>query len=128
MPEPRDELTMPLLEEQTDVIGGPTTLALAGATVEYTYSTGGQYRMTFGAHELVFHRWDYPGAEEIGPVPYRAREIREELFLVSWLMKPGVHTAMLFDFRSAAVHTTAVVPPNQWEFFDIGEITRVDRG
>lgn len=109
---------------QPDKISGPSTTELAGTVVEYRYSTGNHYRMEFDAESLSFDHL-VPAGPTIGPLPYRARRLRDDLFLVCWIIKPGVHVALIMDFASRQIHVTAMMPPNQWEFFDIAEVLYV---
>ena len=105
-----------------DLVGGPSTTELAGTVLEYRYSTGNHYRMEFAEEGLGFQMLNDPAGVPIGPLAYRARRLRAGLFLVCWIIKPAVHVALVIDFAQRRVHVTAMMPPNQWEFFDIGEI------
>ena len=117
----------PMPPPQLDQIGGPSTAELAGTVMEYRYSAGRHYRMEFTADTLTFHQLSEPGVHTVGPLSYRARKLREGLFLVCWILKPGIHVALVVDFTERRIHVTAMMPPNQWEFFDIGEILHVLR-
>jgi len=119
--------TIPMPPPQVDQIGGPSTTELAGMVMEYRYSTGNHYRMEFTADGLTFELLNAPNGLRVGPLPYRARALREEQFLICWILKPGVHVAIIADYAQRQIHATAMMPPNQWELFDIGEILRVDR-
>lgn len=111
---------------QPDRIGGPSTTALAGTVLEYRYSTGNRYVMRFAEETLSFDHV-VPEGPTIGPLPYRARELRAELYLVTWIIKPGVHVSLVVDFASGQVHVSAMMPPNQWEFFDVAELLSAHR-
>jgi MoaF N-terminal domain len=112
---------------QPDKIGGPSTRELDGTVIEYRYTTGHHYRMNFAAAGITFTQLDIPGGHTVGPIPYRARQLREDFFLVSWIIKPGIHVSLILDFEQLRIHVSAMMPPNQWEFFDIGELLHVDR-
>ncbi|MFG2525989.1 MoaF N-terminal domain-containing protein [Streptomyces sp. NPDC048527] len=119
--------TVPLPSPQPDRIGGPSTTELAGVVMEYRYSTGNHYRMEFAADRLTFHLLSDP-AGHTRTLPYRARKLHDDLFLVCWIVKPGIHVALVVDFTRDRIHVTGMMPPNQWEFFDIGDILDVRRG
>ncbi|WP_406236893.1 MoaF-related domain-containing protein [Nocardia sp. NBC_01009] len=110
-----------------DLIGGPSTTELAGTVIEYRYTTGNHYRMTFTADNLGFVLLSDPNRHAVDAIAYRARKLREDFYLVCWTLKPGIHVALLLDFEQRQVHVTAMMPPNQWEFFDIGEILQAER-
>lgn len=119
-----DEIQFPA--PQSDKIGGPSTTELEGVVVEYRYSTGNHYRMEFAAETLTFDHV-FPAGPTIGPLPYRGRTLRDDQFLVSWIIKPGVHVALVVDFASRQIHVAAMMPPNQWEFSDVAELISVRR-
>ncbi|ANP53149.1 hypothetical protein J2Z21_006838 [Streptomyces griseochromogenes] len=110
---------------QNDKIGGPSTTELAGTVIEYTYSTGNRYRMEFDPQTLTFHLLEGSAPPHTVTLPYRARLIRCELYLVTWIVKPGIHVTLLVDLAERLVHVSAMMPPNQWEFFDLGHISVV---
>ncbi|MEV6836325.1 MoaF N-terminal domain-containing protein [Streptomyces sp. NPDC051133] len=110
---------------QDDKIGGPATTELAGTLIEYTYSTGNRYRMEFGPDTLTFHLLEGSAPPHTVTLPYRARLVRPGLYLVTWTVKPGIHVTLLVDLTERVVHVSAMMPPNQWEFFDIGHLTEV---
>jgi|SRR5882757_6649288 len=118
---------IPLPPPQDDKIGGPSTQELAGTVIEYKYSTGNHYRMEFAADTLTFHLLSGSSDPHTVTLPYRARELREGQFLVCWTVKPGIHVALITDFTQRQIHVTAMMPPNQWEFFDLGDIVQVER-
>jgi len=73
---------------QPDKIGGPSTTELEGTVIEYRYSTGNHYRMEFAAESLSFDHL-FPAGPAVGPLPYRARKLRDVLFLVCWILNPA---------------------------------------
>ena len=111
---------------QEDKIGGPSTTELRDTCVEYAYSTGNRYRMEFGADTLTFHLVEGSAPPHTVTLPYRARLIRPGLYLVTWTVKPGIHVTLLLDLTERVIHVSAMMPPNQWEFFDIGRLLSVE--
>ncbi|TWV33802.1 hypothetical protein FRZ03_29315 [Streptomyces misionensis] len=111
---------------QEDKIGGPSTTELDGMSVEYVYSTGNHYRMEFGADTLTFRLLAGSAPPHTVTLPYRARLIRSGLYLVTWTVKPGIHVTLLLDLAERTIHVSAMMPPNQWEFFDIGRLLSVE--
>ncbi len=118
---------MPDIEIHPDKIGGPTTDALDGLALEYRYSTGNHYRLSFGPAGVWFHLLGDVDEFPRGPLPYRARELRDRMYLVSWIVRPGIHVALVVDLDQSKIHVSAMMPPTQWEFFDIGEILAVEQ-
>jgi len=45
---------------------------------------------------------------------------------VTWTVKPGIHVTLLLDLTERVIHVSAMMPPNQWEFFDIGRLLSVE--
>ena len=111
---------------QPDKIGGPSTTALADTVLEYRYSTGNRYVMRFAEETLSFDHI-VPEGPTIEPLPYRARELRDELYLVTWIIKRGVVVTLAIDFTARLIHVSAMMPTNQWEFFDLAELLSVHR-
>ncbi|EST18935.1 hypothetical protein M878_44270 [Streptomyces roseochromogenus subsp. oscitans DS 12.976] len=96
--------------------------------MDYAYSSGRRYRMTFDVGTLSFDHLNGPArGVRVGPVPYRARALRDGQFLVCWTLKQPslVHVTLIVDFARGQIHVSGMMPPNQWEFFDIGELRRV---
>jgi phenolic acid decarboxylase len=121
---------MPRLE---DHIGGPATKDLAGTRLLYTYSTGITYELIFDADDTVrFRQPDVPISPDAPkpkhPVTYRARKIRQNLYLVHWLLRDVaiVHVTLLIDFEEQHVHVCAYMPGG-WEFFDMATFKEVER-
>jgi len=109
-----------------DLVGGPTTTALDGRTLVYRYSTGRRYRLRFTAETVTFDQPDDP-AEPARTVPYRARELRDGLVMVHWIVKPiPAHVTLIVDLERRQLHASALMPPNRFELFDIAEIEDLD--
>ena len=112
-------------EDHPDEIGGEQSSALDGTQVQYRYSTGASYRLTFADGGVVFQQLG-GGAPPIGPLPYRARQLREEQVLVHWIVKPAsIHVSLVIDFARQRIDAAAMMPPNRWEYFDTGVLEPV---
>ena len=53
-----------------------------------------------------------------GGVDYRARKIREELYLVHWIVDKQIHVTLLFDFVNKKTICAALMP-GQTELWDV---------
>ena len=111
-----------------DYVDGPSSTGLANIVLEYTYSRGNRYRLSFdGDGGVTFQMLD-DGSEARGPLPYRARELRSNQYLIHWLVKAfGVHVAMVVDLDLSTLSVAAMMPPGSWEFFDQATDVRVVR-
>jgi hypothetical protein len=109
-----------------DLIGGPTSDELEGARVVYAYSTGRRYHVGFDAGQVSFALEVAPGTVSASHrLPYRARKIGADMFLVHWLSPSrDVHVALLLDLAARTVHVSGVLP-GKLEFFDIATIESV---
>jgi phenolic acid decarboxylase len=112
-----------------DLVGGPTTTELAGACLVYRYSTGPSYRLEFTDKTVTFQlRTDPVVASRAGTLPYRARKLRDDLYLVHWLPPTRtVHVALVIDLARRKIHVSGLMPGRQ-EFFDMGEIEEMSLG
>ncbi|MFC9295001.1 MoaF N-terminal domain-containing protein [Streptomyces sp. NPDC057011] len=122
-------MSIPLPPPQPDLISGPSTNELAGIEMEYRYSSGRHYRMEFDAESLSFDHLNGPAeGVRVGPIPYRARALRDGQFLVSWTLKElKVHVTLVVDFTEDRIVVSGMMPPNQWEFADTGQLLSVTR-
>jgi hypothetical protein len=136
---------LPPLSPHDDMVGPPFSEELDGCVLDYRYATGHRYRLEFFAGEKVsFEMIDSGDGEPLplppddaqgnpidlaAPRPCRVRKLRDELFLVHWLVRPGpgIHVALIVDLDRKQVHSAAMMPPNQWEYFDVAEVTEVTR-
>lgn len=114
-------------------IGGPSTREMAGLTIDYKYSGGREYRLSFDADTVTFLPFripgDAPGTKyEPGTLHYLARSIRPDLYLVHWLVRPpngsDIHVTLLIDLEQRHVHVSALMPGGV-EFFDIADIQQI---
>jgi MoaF N-terminal domain len=118
--------TTPVQPQAPDEIGGPSTKELAGTKLLYQYSTGRKYQLNFDPDQVTFIFVKDPEARPMS-LPYRARKIRENLYLVHWINREGhIHVALLLDFERRQVHVSALMPGGI-EFFDIAEIEKAER-
>ena len=109
-----------------DEIGGPSTKELAGTTLLYEYSTGRKYQLSFDPDNVTFLFVKDPTAKPMS-LPYRARKIREKLYMVHWINREGhIHVTLLLDLERRHVHVSALMPGGI-EFFDIAPIEKMDR-
>ena len=118
------------LPPQEDHVDGPSSTVLAGAVLEYRYTRGTRYRLTFD-HDghVTFAELDaVPGGPPAPVLDYRARELRPGLVLVHWIVKPAaIHVTLAVDLTEGTVYAAAMMPPNRWEFWDSGVIDSLTR-
>lgn len=113
-------------QQPPDEIGGPSTQELAGTRLLYQYSTGRRYSLEFTPGEVCFVFQADPTAEKHF-LPYRARKIRENLYMVHWIVKENhIHVTLLIDLERNQIHVSALMPGGI-EFFDIAEIEKKER-
>ena len=123
------------LPPEEDEIGGVSSKDLFGAVVEYEYSTGRRYRLTFDTDDHVTFEWiNQPPLAEGAVFPpqtlsYRARQLRSDQFLVHWLNKQfKIHVSLVIDLAENTINVAAMMPPNSWEYWDTARIVSVTRG
>lgn len=123
-------IEIPPLDPEDDHIGGIPSLALLGTVIEYHYSDGRSYRLSFDLENHV--RFDELWKTDGPPtptLPCRVRALRNDQYLVHWIVKPAsIHVSLVIDLAKSRIDVSAMMPPNRWEFFDTGEITRIERG
>ena len=125
---------MPFAPEP-DQVDDPRTEIMYGLVLDYTYSGGRHYQLSFDHdHHVTFAMPDVPRPEGLpeGAKPpllaYRARELKPGLVLVHWIVKQAaIHVALTIDLQGMRLHVGAMMPPNRWEFFDTAVITKVTR-
>ena len=111
-----------------DYIDGPSSPALLNTVLEYEYTIGNSYRLSFDGDFGVTFQMLNDGSEARGPLPYRARELRPGQYLVHWLVKQfSIHVSLVIDLENSTICVAAVMPPGQWEFFDIATGIRLTR-
>lgn len=120
-------IEIPPMDPEADYVGGTMSDALLGAVIEYRYTRGTEYRLTFDDRfQLRFEELSAVRHPPTPTLPYRARAIREGQLLVHWIVKPAsIHVSLVIDLEESKVHVAAMMPPNRWEFFDTAELTRV---
>jgi hypothetical protein len=109
-----------------DLVGGPATTELAGAYFVYRYSTGRKYRLEFTNKTVTFQlMMDPETAPPARTLAYRARKLRDDLFLVHWMPSDrSSHVALVIDLANHKIHVSGVLPGHV-EFFDVGEIEEI---
>lgn len=111
-----------------DYVDGPSSPDLLNTTLEYEYTIGNSYKLMFNGDFGVSFQMLNDNSEARGPLPYRAREIRPNMYLVHWLIKEfSIHVALVIDLEMATISVAAVMPPGQWEFFDTAKDVRVTK-
>jgi hypothetical protein len=111
-----------------DYVDGPSSGALLNTTFDYEYTIGNTYRLIFNGDFGVSFQMLNDGSEVRGPLPYRCREMRPNQYLVHWMVKQfSIHVALVIDLELSTITVAAVMPPGQWEFFDIAKDIRVTR-
>ena len=111
-----------------DEIGGPSTTELAGLTLQYKYTTGREYRIWFTEDEITFLMVNAvePDAKPKS-LPYRARKLGDEMYLVHWLVPGRVgHISLVADLKNKKMHVAGLMP-GKIEFFDIADIHTIER-
>jgi hypothetical protein len=123
-------IEIPSLEPEDDYIGGISSSALLGAVIEYRYSRGTLYRLSFDTeHHVRFEELSRPDGPPTPTLPCRVRALRDGQYLVHWIVAPAsIHVSLVIDLTESRIDVSAMMPPNRWEFFDTGEITRVELG
>lgn len=141
-PEPGTELAadgtaMPPMpfDPEPDQVSGPDSDVMHGLVLDYTYSGGRHYQLSFDHdHHVTFAMPDVPrpaGLPAHAKPPllsYRARELKPGLVLVHWIVKQAaIHVALTIDLDEKRLHAAAMMPPNRWEFFDTAVIDTITR-
>ena len=112
-----------------DVVAGADNSIMHGKTLEYRYTSGREYRLTFTSEQVTFEMLDSPAykPEYAIPVslPYYARTLREDQVLVHWMVPGRIgHVALVIDFAEQKIYASALMP-FKMEMFDVAEISRV---
>jgi hypothetical protein len=112
-----------------DVVAGADNSIMHGKTLEYRYTSGREYRLTFTSEQVTFEMLDSPAykPEYAIPVslPYYARTLRENQVLVHWMVPNRVgHVALVIDFAEQKIYASALMP-FKMEMFDVAEISKV---
>lgn len=95
--------------------------------VQYTYSSGRAYKLKFYDDRVSFTQLD-AGHIPTLTVPYRAKKIGKDMFLVHWLVPGRIgHVSLILDLENKLIHASALMP-GQMELFDGGPIVDVSRG
>ncbi len=117
----------PMIPEGTfpDEIDRQDLANLDGLEVEYTYDSGRAYRLKFYDDRVSFSQLDTPAPTLT--VPYLARPIKEDSYLVHWLVPGRIgHVALILDLDQKAIFASALMP-GKMEMFQSGVISSVER-
>jgi hypothetical protein len=112
-----------------DVVAGADNSIMHGKTLEYRYTSGREYRLTFTSEQVTFEMLDSPAykPEYATPVslPYFARPLRENQVLVHWMVPGRVgHVALVIDFAERKIYASALMP-FKMEMFDVADISKM---
>lgn len=112
-----------------DLVAHVDNSIMDGLVLEYRYTTGREYRLTFTAEDVTFQMLAAPvyKPEYAVPValPYYARKLREHQVLVHWMVPGRVgHVALVVDFAERKIYVSALMPFKA-EFFDEADIFMV---
>lgn len=117
--------TAPLMAPPDQLVG-PFTHVLAGLSLTYRYTDGGDYFITYGEDTVTF-RLPLPNGEHTPPitVPYVARKLRGGLYMIHWVNpERTVHVTQVLDLAKREVNVAALMP-EQWQLFDVGHISEI---
>jgi hypothetical protein len=110
-----------------DEIGGPSTKELKGLHLLYQYTSGREYQLDFDADTVTFlmHHDPHGTPGQVftpGTMHYRARKLRDGLYLVHWLNRSptmgNIHVALVIDLKQRLMHCSALMPGG-FELFDM---------
>lgn len=119
--------TPPLFPEGTfpDEVNLENSIDLDGLVIGYTYKSGRAYELTFYDDRLSFAQLDTPAP--VLTLPYRARPIMDEIYLIHWLVPGRIgHVSLIVDLVHRRIHGSALMP-GKMELFEEGPITSVKR-
>ncbi|MGO2512319.1 hypothetical protein [Marinomonas polaris] len=110
-----------------DEVNVSNTVNLDELEVQYTYSSGRAYKLKFYDDRVSFTQLD-AGHIPTLTVPYLARKMGKDMFLVHWLVPGRVgHVTLVLDLGNKVIHASALMP-GQMELFDEGPIVDVKQG
>ena len=99
---------------------------LDGLVIEYTYSSGRSYELTFYDDRVSFAQLNTQAP--VLTLPYLARPIAEDIYMVHWMVPGRIgHVTLVVDLVTNRIHGSALMP-GQMELFEEGPITSVTRG
>lgn len=100
---------------------------LEALEIQYTYSSGRAYQLRFYDDRVSFTQLEAGNIPTL-TVPYRAKKIGNDMFLVHWLVPGRIgHVSLILDLDNNLIHASALMP-GQMELFDGGPIFAVKRG
>jgi hypothetical protein len=105
----------------------PLTRELAGTALTYRFPIGRVYRATYGAEQVRFELIEPVLAEApSATLPYVARRIRDEVYLVAWHGDPKFHSTQLIDLEKRELHASALLEGERG-FFETARIVEIVR-
>ena len=109
-----------------DEVNLESAVDLDGLVIEYTYSSGRAYELTFYDDRVTFAQLNTPAPRIT--LPYRARPLADQMYLVHWLVPGRIgHVSLIVDLESMRIHGSALMP-GQMELFEEGPITSAAGG
>ena len=109
-----------------DEVNLTNAVDLDGLVIEYTYSSGRAYELTFYDDRVSFAQLNTPAP--VITLPYHARPIAEDIFLVHWLVPGRIgHVSLIVDLATNRIHGSALMP-GQMELFEEGRSRRSPGG
>ena len=108
-------------------IGGELTQELNGVSLVYEYTSGRKYTVQYSEKTFAYLRMDEPGREWISGVPYIARKIDDNLYLVNWHRPERVeYVTILIDLDKQILYTSALLEGTD-RHFDLANIVSLTR-
>ena len=105
----------------------PLTQELAGTALIYRFAIGRVYRATYGAERVRFELIEPASADApSADLPYVARRIRDDVYLVAWHGDPKFHSTQLIDLERRELHASALLD-GQRDFFETARIVEIVR-
>jgi hypothetical protein len=99
---------------------------LDGVSLTYHYASGRQYDVSFSGGKVSWQRKDV-AREPVSGVPYVARKIADNLYLVNWGRRELVESiTVLMDFDKRTLYTSALLEGNV-PHFDLAKIVALTR-
>ena len=75
--------------------------------IEYTYSSGRAYELTFYDDRVTFAQLNTPAPKIT--LPYLARPLADQMYLVHWLVPGRIgHVSLIVDLASMRIHGSAL--------------------
>lgn len=103
-------------------VGGVLTQELNGVSLVYEYTSGRKYSVEYKADTFAYLRMDEAGREWVRGIPYIARKIDENLYLLNWHTPERVeYVTILIDLDRQILYTSALLEGTE-RHFDVANI------